>query len=182
VARKLILLIAVAAALVAGSSASALAAGGTLVAPAAVCSQPPLAAGAAAQEEAMVCFTNYARAKAGLGALEATQQLTESAAAKAGDILTCDSFSHYACGREFTYWMRQDGYLSTACWRAGENLAWGVGEYGTVASIFRAWLRSPEHRANILGDFSQVGIDLSVGRLEGDFGVHVWAAHFGSHC
>ncbi len=180
-ARKLIPLLAIAAALV-WAVPSASAAGGALVAPPAVCSQPPLGAGAGAQEEAMVCFTNYARTKVGLGALEATPQLAESAAAKAGDILACDSFSHYACGREFTYWMHQDGYLSTTCWRAGENLAYGVGEYGTVASIFRAWLRSPEHRANILGDFSQVGIDLSVGSLEGDSGVHVWAAHFGSHC
>jgi uncharacterized protein YkwD len=182
VARKLIPLLAVAAALLGAPVSGAAAAGGALVAPAAVCPQPALGAGAAAQEEAMVCFTNYARAQVGLGALEATPQLAESAAEKAGDILACNSFSHYACGREFTYWMRADGYLSAACWRAGENLAYGVGEYGTVASIFRAWLRSPEHRANILGDFSAVGIDLSVGRLEGDPGVHVWAAHFGSHC
>lgn len=180
-ARKLIPLLAVAAALLLAPVASA-AGGGALVAPASICPQPALGAGAAAQEEAMVCFTNYARAQAGLGALESTSQLAESAAEKAGDIFACDSFSHYACGREFAYWMHADGYLSSACWRAGENLAYGVGEYGTVASIFRAWLRSPEHRANILGDFSQVGIDLSVGRLEGDSGVHLWAAHFGSHC
>ena len=130
----------------------------------------------------MLCLTNFARSQYGEGQLEEIGELEESAGEKAQDILRCDSFSHSACGREFSYWIRATGYMSAQCWRVGENLAWGTGGYGSVASIFRAWLRSPEHRANILGNFSQVGIDLSVGRLEGDSGVHVWAAHFGSHC
>lgn len=130
----------------------------------------------------MLCLTNYARGQVGEAPLEATPQLEESAADKAADVISCDSFSHTACGREFTYWMRATGYLSTECWRAGENLAWGAGEYGTVASIFRAWLRSPTHRANVLGDFTQIGIDLQVGPLSGRKNVHVWAQHFGTHC
>jgi uncharacterized protein YkwD len=162
---------------------SAAAAGGPLVAPSSVCpGQTRAGAATAAQEQTMLCMTNYARAGSGLSELTATAALEESARDKAGDILLCDSFSHYACGREFTYWMRETGYLSSECWKAGENLAWGTGEYGTVGSIFRAWMRSPEHRANILGDYTQVGIDLQLGELEGRAGTHVWAQHFGSHC
>ena len=182
VARKLALFAFPALAAVLGFAALASAASASLVAPAPICPQSKLDAPVEAQEQAMLCLTNYARAQVGMTQLEATAELEESAADKAGDILRCDSFSHYACGREFTYWMRETGYLSAECWRAGENLAWGADEYGTVTSIFRAWLRSPEHRANILGDYGQIGINLRVGKLEGSRGVHVWTQHFGLHC
>jgi uncharacterized protein YkwD len=182
VGRKLALLALVTSALALGSVGGASAAAPSLVAPASVCPPSGLEAPAAAQEETMLCLTNYARSLSGLSQLEATPELAQSAEDKTGDILRCDSFSHYACGREFTYWMKATGYLSAECWRAGENLAWGAGEYGTVASIFRAWLRSPAHRANLLGDFTQIGINLRVGKLEGSRGVHVWTQHFGLHC
>jgi uncharacterized protein YkwD len=154
-----------------------------MIAPASACpNQEDRAATAAVQEQAMLCMTNFARAQAGEGELEGTAALQESAGDKTRDILECDSFSHYACGREFTYWMRATGYLSAQCWRVGENLAWGAGEYGSVRSIFRALMRSPEHRANILGDFTQVGIDLQTGPLNGSGRANVWTQHFGSHC
>jgi len=130
----------------------------------------------------MLCLINQARAKAGLLPLEPVAELAASAEEKADDLLTCDEFSHNACGREFTYWIREGGYLSGDCWRVGENLAWGSGEYSSVMEIFRAWMHSPEHRRNILGDYRQTGIDLEVGSLEGLRGVHVWAQHFGTHC
>jgi len=159
------------------------AAGASLVAPPGACPNPDgAAAPAAAQEQAMLCMTNFARSQVGEPSLEDAAALDESARDKAGDILACDSFSHYACGREFTYWIRASGYMSAQCWHVGENLAWGTASYGTVRSIFRAWMRSPEHRANILGDFSQVGIDLQTGDLSGRPETRVWAQHFGSHC
>lgn len=182
VARKLALFTFLALAALLGFAAFASAATAGLVAPASACPQSKLDAPLEAQEQAMLCLTNYARAQAGLTQLEPAAQLEESAADKSADILQCDSFSHSACGREFTYWIRATGYLSAECWHAGENLAWGAGEYGTVSSIFRAWLRSPEHRENLLGNYTQIGIDLRVGKLEGSRGVHVWTQHFGLHC
>lgn len=182
VVRKLALLAFVTCLVMIASSSTALAARASIVAPAAACPQVKLDAPPTAQEEAMLCLTNYARTQIGEAPLEAAPQLEESAADKAADVISCDSFSHTACGREFTYWMRATGYLSAECWRAGENLAWGAGEYGTVTSIFRAWLRSPTHRANVLGDFAQIGIDVQIGTLDGRRGVHVWAQHFGTHC
>lgn len=153
------------------------------LAPASVCpAQTALGAPAAAQEEAMRCMTDYARQHLGLPALADAEELDVSAQGKSGDILRCDSFSHYACGREFTYWIEASGYLSAQCWRAGENLAWGTGAEGTVRSIFRAWMRSTAHRQNILGNFSQIGVDLQVGELAGRGGTRVWTQHFGSHC
>ncbi len=154
-----------------------------LLAPPSACPEgTSLSAPAAAQEQGMLCMVNYARAQAGEQPLSEAGTLTESASDKSRDVLECDSFSHTACGREFTYWMRATGYLSTPCWRVGENLAWGAGEYGSVRSIFRAWLHSPEHRANILGDYAETGIDVRTGTLDGIAGTRVWAEHFGSSC
>ncbi len=154
-----------------------------LIAPTSVCldqTDPTLPV--AAQEQAMRCMTNFARGHRGMGNLSDAADLDRSARDKSGDILRCDSFSHYACGRQFTYWMERVGYTSSRCWRAGENIAWGTGELGTVREIFRSWVHSPEHLDNILGSYSQIGVGLDVGRLDGRDGVHVWTQHFGSHC
>jgi uncharacterized protein YkwD len=141
-----------------------------------------LDAPAAAQESAMLCLVSEARGQHGLTPLVPSTSLRQSAVEKGGDLLRCNEFSHTACGREFSFWIRDTGYMSAECWRVGENLAWGVDEQGTVGSIFRAWMRSPTHRANILGDFEETGIDLRVGPLGGLTGVHIWTQHFGSHC
>jgi uncharacterized protein YkwD len=151
-----------------------------LMAPVSVCgAQIELDAPAAEQERGMRCMTNFARRQVGLGSLDNVIKLDRSAADKSDDVLRCDSFSHYACGREFTYWMQRAGYFDARRWRAGENLAWGGGEYGTVRSIFRAWLESPGHRENILGPYSQIGIGLQIGTLDGYPDAHVWTQHFG---
>jgi uncharacterized protein YkwD len=182
--RKLIIAIsaiALVAALLAGSAQARRLS--VLVAPTSVCpNQTDLGDSPAVQERAMRCLTDYAREKDRLGTLGDAADLDHSAVRKTADILRCDSFSHYACGRQFTYWMQRSGYLAARCWRAGENIAWGVGNLATARAIFVAWLHSPEHRANLLGRFSQIGIALSVGNLEGHRGAHVWTQDFGSHC
>lgn len=180
--RRLSLLLSVASLAGLAVASSAVGAEGGLIAPTAVCAGQSLKAPAEAQESAMLCMTDYARAQAGQAPLTTAPELDESADDKGADILRCDSFSHFACGREFTYWMRQTGYISSQCWRVGENLAWGDGSYGTVRSIFRAWMNSAGHRENILGDFTQIGISLQVGTLAGQPQTHVWAQHFGSSC
>ncbi len=155
----------------------------SLIAPATACpNQANPAASPEAQLQSMRCMTGFARTHSGLGELNDSPQLDLSTAEKAADVLSCDSFSHTACGRDFTYWIQQSGYLAESCWHVGENLAWGTGTYGTVRSIFQAWMRSPAHRHNILGEYSDMGLSLQTGELGGLGGVDVWAAHFGSHC
>jgi uncharacterized protein YkwD len=200
VAAKLAFLLAIAWVLALVSTSSALATGiqrqraahssglpvqpsSSLIAPAAVCpNQTDPAASPEAQERSMRCMTDFARARAGLSELGDSPQLNLSAEEKAGDVLGCDSFSHTACDRDFTYWIGQSGYLSASCWHVGENLAWGTGAYSTVRSIFQAWMRSPDHRHNILGDYQDLGLSVRAGELRGVNGVDVWAAHFGSRC
>jgi uncharacterized protein YkwD len=168
-------------ALLAMTAASASA--NAMLAPSDVCpGQTKLRAPAVAQERSMLCMANYARAQFGLEALEPASQLEGSATQKGRDIFRCDNFSHYACEREFSYWIRASGYVSVPCWRAGENLAFGNGRRGNVRAIFRAWMRSADHRVNILGDYTQTGLFLASGSLEGFSGTRVWAQHFGKHC
>lgn len=179
-ARAATVLLVVGAVLGAGA---ATASAGTLIAPVGACAgQNRLEASAAAQERAMLCLVNYARTESGLAALEADPALEASAREKTRDILRCDSFSHFACGREFSYWIRANGYMEAECWRAGENLAYGTGSLSTVRAVFRGWMRSPDHRANILGAFSQTGLDVATGTLEGFAGTRIWTQHFGLHC
>lgn len=180
-ARRIAILLITSLALLGATAATASA--GSLVAPTSTCpGQTRLDAPTPTQERTMLCMANYARGQLGLSPLETTPELEGSAREKARDILNCDSFSHYACGRDFAYWIRASGYISTECWRAGENLAFGSGAFASVRSIFRAWMRSTEHRENILGNYAQTGLDLVSGTLEGFAGTRVWTQHFGLHC
>lgn len=127
----------------------------------------------------MVCMVNYARTHAGLRTLRTDDDLFRSADHKGSDIVRCDSFSHMACGRDFAYWIEQVGYMGGGCWSAAENIAWGTGRLGTVRSIFRSWLESRGHRANILGrGYVDLGVALRVGTLDGHRAAHVWIQHF----
>jgi uncharacterized protein YkwD len=152
-----------------------------LIAPPDVC--PPeedLTAGPEEQEQAMLCMIDYARLASGLPALTPIESLTGSAELKARDILACEEFSHFACGRPFGYWIKASGYTSVPCWRIGEIIAYGRGRYGTPRSIFIAWMQSPTHRHVILNHFNQVGVSVKLGNL-GYYGrVRVWTGHFGT--
>jgi uncharacterized protein YkwD len=136
------------------------------------------------QEATMGCMINFARARAGDSGLAPLATLDESSDDKANDLIQCDEFSHTACGRPFTYWLEQDGYVQPGgCWGAGENLAWGTGELGTVRSILTAWVHSPDHLANMLtASFDHFGVGMEVGPLHGYPDAHVWVTHFGSLC
>jgi uncharacterized protein YkwD len=134
----------------------------------------------AAQAEIMLCMTNFARGVNGLKPMVPNTQLGHAAEAKSADILNCDEFSHEACGRAFTFWDQRYGYLK-GCWKAAENIAWGTGTFSTVRAIMTAWLESPEHHANILGPYKEIGIAFAVGNLEGNEGAAVWTQDFGSH-
>jgi uncharacterized protein YkwD len=151
------------------------------VAPASTC-PGQTATGLSADEQSgvMLCMTNYARAAHGLAPLALNRQLGRAAEQKSADILSCDEFSHEACGRPFQFWIQRYGYLK-GCWRAAENIAWGTGSDATVGSIFTAWLESPEHHANILGPYREIGIGLRDGEVEGEEDAAVWTQDFGSH-
>jgi uncharacterized protein YkwD len=151
------------------------------VAPEEVCpNQTNSALSAEEQASVVLCMTNYARSVNGLGPLKPNRELGRAATQKSIDIIGCGEFSHYACGRNFSFWDQKFGYLK-GCWKVGENIAWGSGSYATVRSIVTHWLESTEHHENILGPYSEIGIGLRVGELEGFGGAAVWTESFGSH-
>jgi uncharacterized protein YkwD len=156
-----------------------------LIAPETACpGQSDESLSAASQEATMGCMINFVRSEAGESGLAPVAPLDDSSDDKANDIIGCGEFSHTACGRAFTYWIEQDGYVQPGgCTAAGENIAWGTGELGTVRSILTAWVNSPEHLANILRtEYHDFGVGLEVGLLNGYPDAHVWVTHFGSLC
>jgi uncharacterized protein YkwD len=130
------------------------------------------------QRTAMHCLVNYARTKSGLKPLARNSKLDWSATKKANDIVSCNSFSHTACGRSFDYWIKQSGWTGS---RWGENIAWGSdnGGYSTPRTIMRSWLHSDGHRANILkSTYTQLGVGLVRARFNG-YQAGIWVQHFG---
>lgn len=86
----------------------------------------------------MLCLYNQERVRHGLHPLLASVRLERAALTKARRIEHCRVFSHAPCGLP----------EAPPGWRLwAENLAYG---YRTPLATFRAWMRSPEHRANIL--------------------------------
>jgi uncharacterized protein YkwD len=153
---------------------------GPLIAPPDVCPQQERIRGPAdVQEQAMLCLVDFARRAAGLSSALAVESLMTSADLKSRDILACDEFDHYACGRNFSHWIHASGYTAVPCWRVGETIAYGRGVHGSPRAMFIAWMRSPSHRGVILGEFSQIGAAVRYGEL-GFYGrVRVWTQHFG---
>lgn len=152
---------------------------GATSAPAAGCRhQGDVAAPPALQVGAMRCLVNRARRSRGLPGLAGAVGLDRAAERKSADILRCDEFSHEACGRDFTYWIERSGHLGEGCAGVAENIAWGTGHLATPRAIFRAWMRSPGHRRNILGRYAVLGIGIRVGTLGDRPEAHVWTQAF----
>jgi hypothetical protein len=92
--------------------------------------------------------TNGARHAAGLAPLNVSGDLVAAATAHAKAMASSGVLAHT---------VRLGSAL--CCWQAlGEN----VGRGSSAALIQAALLASPEHRANILGDYTQVGIGYAV--------------------
>jgi uncharacterized protein YkwD len=92
----------------------------------------------------------------------------------------CDAFSHTPCGSPMTRAMQRTGY-ARGCYSVGENLAFvtvGV----TPRQVVKAWLASPEHRANLLDrHFRHTGVASRVVTL-GSERAELWVQHFGDRC
>lgn len=105
---------------------------------------------------------NAERAKYGLSALKADEELTRAACVRANEIVR--SFSHTRPNGES--WSTVSGAAR------GENIAKG---HSSVARVMAAWMSSEGHRANILREsFGSVGVCvIDIG------GVRYWVQLFG---
>jgi uncharacterized protein YkwD len=112
----------------------------------------------------VLCLVNRVRKHYGLPRLRYNPDLRRSATAHSNDMVTNGYFSHFGPGGSTpSDRIIRAGYLTRArSYFLGEDLAGGGGRrYGSPLSIFRAWMHSPPHRANILDprfDDSGVGV------------------------
>ena len=113
-------------------------------------------------EDALLRAMNQARTSRGLRPLRLDRKLRTAARSHSLEMLRYGYFGHGAFGRRLTSFGVQGPFI-------GENLAWGQGTYRRAGVIVGEWLRSPEHRANLLRPgFRRVG----VGSVGGTFAGH----------
>ena len=104
-----------------------------------------LAPGAfAASEDSLLSLINDERESRGLSALNSHWDLVDDAEAHSEVMMAVDNLHHNP----------NLGSVTTGWSSLGENV--GVGP--SVSSIHTAFMKSPPHRGNVLGDFTHVGI------------------------
>jgi uncharacterized protein YkwD len=130
----------------------------------------------------MLCYHDYARRRAGSEPRDGASQLDRSAALKARWIGVCGEFTHTPCGHSFRSAFSAVSYIR-GTWTVGENLGWGTGSFAQVRAMFIAWLRSPEHRLNIIrAGWHDIGLArIHAIHLFGQEDVSIWVAQFGAH-
>lgn len=111
----------------------------------------------------LVKQTNEERVDNNLSTLRTSALLTKAAQLKANDMAEKGYFSHNTPdGKDSWYWFTLAGYAYAY---AGENLAVN---FTDSSDVTRAWMQSPDHRANIVnGNFQEVGIATAEGTYKG---------------
>jgi uncharacterized protein YkwD len=118
---------------------------------------------------ATLCLMNAERTARGLGRLRANPALARAARAYARQMVRRRFFDHKSPGgATMMSRIRSTAYVhGAASFTVGENLAWGTGPWATPRAIVRGWMRSRDHRANLLDpEFRDVGIGVAVGAPE----------------
>lgn len=133
---------------------------------------PALGATAATTATRLVQALNAARAAHGVAPLRSGAALTRAARSHSSDMLENQYFDH----GDFAGRMTEFHVPGT---RMGENLMWGSGQWARAAAVVRAWLGSPEHRANMLDPrFTHIGVGVVRGTFLGTANAMVVTADF----
>lgn len=128
----------------------------------------PRQSGVSAAGAATVCLVNRQRTSRGLPALRENSLLSTTSLEHSQDMVKLGYFEHTAAdGRTVGDRLRTVGYGAGATVSAGENIAYGVGNEATPASIVDLWMHSPGHRADILRrSYTEIGIGIALGAPE----------------
>jgi uncharacterized protein YkwD len=126
-------------------------------------------------ENSLLSAVNATRTAHGLRPLSVDGTLTRAARAHSLEMIRGGYFAHGDFrGRMLAFHVRGPF--------VGENLAWGNGAYASPTTVISEWLRSPEHRANLLRpSFTRIGIGESQGSFLGSGGATVMTADFAGH-
>jgi hypothetical protein len=119
--------------------------------------------GAQVESSVLVDLTNESRIKYNESPLIKNPKLENAASLKASDMVTNNYFAHNSpTGVTPWFWIKKAGYNFIY---AGENLAI---DFTQSSDIEDAWMKSPEHKANILNEnFKEIGISAKEGKLNG---------------
>jgi uncharacterized protein YkwD len=114
----------------------------------------------AGSEQHVLLLLNQIRQQHRLPALALSAPLRSAARVHTADMLRNAYFAHDSPGE--TADARIARYVKSAL--TGEDIAWGVGSYGTAAGLVAQWMHSPEHRAVILTPgLRRVGLGIALG-------------------
>ena len=122
---------------------------------------------------------SQARASNGLATLCVSEILTQAAQYHSQEMIDQGYFSHNSYnGESYSARLERFGYNSYT--KVAENIAWGSGSLASPEYIFRSWLESSDHRANILDpDYREIGIGTATGEYEGYSDSTVYTVDFG---
>jgi uncharacterized protein YkwD len=126
----------------------------------------PTAANLPLVRAAVLCLHNQTRAAKGLPLLKENARLDNAAVGHSVDMVTRGYFDHTTPGGvSFVDRIVAAHYVRASDgWTLGENLAWGTSDLSTPAGVMRAWMNSPDHKANILKRaYRDVGIGIQLG-------------------
>lgn len=114
--------------------------------------------------EELLLLTNKERQNAGITPLLPNEKLAQAASKKAEDMFEYNYWAHNSpTGKTPWIFIKSSGYNYTY---AGENLARG---FTSPESVVRAWMASPDHRANMFStNYQDVGFAVKVGNLNGE--------------
>jgi uncharacterized protein YkwD len=114
----------------------------------------------------VLCLVNRIRERRGLAPLDYNVELRDSATAHSRDMVANGYFSHYGL-RQSTPLARaaRAGYYRGGAGTVGENLGWGRGrKRGSPLAVVHEWMRSPEHRANVISEsYRDFGVGVARG-------------------
>jgi uncharacterized protein YkwD len=129
----------------------------------------------ATDEDAVIAAMNRERAARGLRPLRLNTRLALAAEDRIRDLFAKHYFNHVAPdGTQPFVWAERRGYDYSII---GENLAAG---YRNANSVVDGWMRSPGHRANILGrDFDEVGVAIANGSPVANYSGPTYVAIYG---
>jgi uncharacterized protein YkwD len=118
----------------------------------------------------LVALHNREREAEKLEPLVANARLSAAALTQARDMAEHEKMTHEGSdGSKFNERIERQGYVGR---RLAENVAWGQ---TMPAEVMREWMKSPHHRENILGSFSEIG----VAHATSAEGRRYWCATFG---
>jgi uncharacterized protein YkwD len=113
-----------------------------------------------------LCLINRVRAHYGLHPLTYNAELRDSATGHSDSMVAHRYFAHEGPGGSMDSRVSRTGYLHSArTFSIGENIGGGRGRReGSPMAVFKEWMHSPPHRANILDpDFRDAGVGVARG-------------------